>query len=194
MFRIESNAGEEIRNIGANVQTEAVDNLATWLDEAARSVGVLVDDTPKNSQKDNLQIEADAPVAEVVKVVLDSFGDGRVATKSVDLGPPGDAGLDVMTGVVLFELGGELVDIERPFGARADDAHVAFEDVKELWNFIEAGVTQESADSCTARVVANGPTRPGLFARCHPHRAELIHLECFSVHADTVLLEEDWTG
>ena len=138
-----------------------------------------------------MQIEADAPVAEVVKVVLDSFGDGRVATKSVDLGPPGDAGLDVVTGVILFELRGELVDIERPFGARADDAHVAFEDVKELWNFIEAGVTQESADSCTARVVANGPTRPGLFARCHPHRAELIHLKDLALEADAFLREKD---
>ena len=43
-----------------------------------------------------------------------------------------------------------------PFGARADEAHGAAQDVEQLREFIEAGFTQEAADAGQAFVVFVG--------------------------------------
>ena len=37
--------------------------------------------------------------------------------------------------------------------ARADEAHVAFQHVQELRQFVETGAAQEAADLCDARIV-----------------------------------------
>ena len=61
-----------------------------------RSVGHAV----KLCKKNDLQVEADAPVAEVVEIVLNALGDGSVAAEAVDLGPSSDSGLDIVAGII----------------------------------------------------------------------------------------------
>ena|SRR5882757_1218858 len=64
---------------------------------ATQSVCVSVGHAVKHGKKNDLQVEADAPVAEVVKIVLNAFGDGSVAAEAVDLGPSGDSGFDIVS-------------------------------------------------------------------------------------------------
>jgi len=53
----------------------------------------------KHCKKNDLQVEADAPVAEVVEIVANAFGDGIVAAEAVDLGPSSDSGFDLVVGI-----------------------------------------------------------------------------------------------
>ena len=83
----------------------------------------------KHCKKNDLQVEADAPVAEVVKIVLNAFGDGSVAAEAVDLGPSGDSGFDIVAGIVGLKFFGKFAHEEWAFRTWADHTHVAFEHV-----------------------------------------------------------------
>ena len=75
--------------------------------------------------------------------------------------------------------------------ARADEGHLAGEDVEELRELVDGGFPDEAADAGDARVAWDGPAL--LFVRfglLH-HGAELIHHERLVVKADALLLEDD---
>ena len=74
--------------------------------------------------------------------------------------------------------------------ARADQRHLAFEDVNELRQFVEAVAAQELAERGYARVVRLGllDTLPVLRNR---HGAEFVDRENLIVEAVTLLLEEN---
>ena len=66
-----------------------------------RSQYAFLSDMPrKHCKKNDLQVEADAPVAEVVEIVLNASGDGSVAAEAVDLGPSSDSGFAIMVGII----------------------------------------------------------------------------------------------
>ena len=98
--------------------------------------------------------------------------------------------------------------------SRSDDRHIALQDVKELWELIDAGPSDEVADpglvgSVRQYLITDDPgieielehlritelillhelRLPRL--RIHIHAAELIHLKTFSVLSDALLGEED---
>lgn len=77
---------------------------------------------------------------------------------------------------VLGVLRGELLDEVRALGARADEAHVAIEDVPDLRQFVEAGGADEGANTRDARVVVGRELRAGEFLGVDAHRAELVDL------------------
>lgn len=77
---------------------------------------------------------------------------------------------------VLGVLRGELLDEVRALGARADEAHVAVEDVPDLRQFVEAGGADEGADARDARVVVGRELRAGVLLGVDTHRAELVDL------------------
>src|SRR5262249_15816464 len=81
---------------------------------------------------EDLEVEPQRPVLDVVEVVLDALVDGGVAGRAVHLRPAGDARLHAVAEHVLRDLVLELAHEGRPLGARADDRHVAGEDVPEL--------------------------------------------------------------
>ena len=100
--------------------------------------------------------------------------------------------------------------------SRSDDRHIALQDVKELWELIYAGPSDEVADTglmCSVRqyLITDDPGieiklehlritelillhKPRLSRlRIHIHAAEFIHLKTLSVLSDTLLGEEDRT-
>ncbi|EJX02760.1 hypothetical protein EVA_09135 [gut metagenome] len=88
----------------------------------------------------------------------------------------------------------DLVDIELAFGAGADEGHVAFEHVPKLGQLVEVMVAEEASDlrhSVVAVVVGQLWT---VFLGVHFHASELIDVEGFSVHADSLLLEDGWAA
>lgn len=93
-------------------------------------------------------------------------------------------------GVFLFELFDEV----RPFRSRADEAHVAVEDVEDLRQFVEPGGADEFADFGNARVVFGGQLGTGVFFSIDAHGTEFINLIFFAKAADADLAVEDGTA
>lgn len=93
-------------------------------------------------------------------------------------------------GVFLFELFDEV----RPFGSRADEAHVAVEDVEDLRQFVQAGGTDEFADFGNAWVVFRRQLRTGIFFRIDAHGTEFIDFILFTEAADADLAVENGTA
>lgn len=103
----------------------------------------------RNGAPEEHEIQPDAPVMHVPAVYLYSLGVVDI-TSSAGLPHAGDAGEN---GIVLFDI----FPIPRDFflndGARADEAHFTFEDVQELGQLIEAGLSKEGTALCDAGIV-----------------------------------------
>src|SRR5918993_3283547 len=82
-----------------------------------------------DGQPHDLQIEADGPVLDVVEIVFDALFERRVTTPAVDLGPAGDARLDLVTQHVLRDPVFELLDEVRTLRTRSDNRHVTAQHV-----------------------------------------------------------------
>lgn len=78
------------------------------------------------------------------------------------------------------------------FGSRAYDGHVAFEDVQQLGQFVEADGTDEAAYFSDPGIVFAG-AEPGytVFFGIHAHAAEFQYLEDFAIFGETGLAVED---
>lgn len=110
---------------------------------------------------------------------------------AVDLGVAGEAALgleaEVPLGEFFFVLGGDLGALR----AGAYDGHVAFQDVQELREFIEADSADEAADGGDAGIVlARGESRHAVFFGIHAHAAEFVDREYLPVFGEAVLLVE----
>lgn len=94
-------------------------------------------------------IQPHAPVMDIPAIHLHSFGIVYIAS-SAGLPHAGDAGED---GVVLLDI----FPIPRDFllddGTGTDEAHLTFEDIQELRQFIEAGLSKEGTALCDAGIV-----------------------------------------
>lgn len=115
-------------------------------------------------------IQPDAPVVDVPAVHLDSF---RVVdiTSSAGLPHTGDAGED---GVVVLDI----FPIPRDFllddGTGTDEAHLTFEDIQELRQLIEAGLSKEGAALCDAGIVLQFEFSIPFFFRRRIGREEMV--------------------
>lgn len=75
--------------------------------------------------------------------------------------------------------------------ARADEGHLASEDVEELRELVDGSFPDEAADAGDARVAWDGPALLFVgFGLLH-HGAELVHHERLVMKADALLLEDD---
>lgn len=120
---------------------------------------------------------------------------GRRIVLAIDLGIAGESALGLEAEVPLrkffFVLGGNLGAL----GARAYDGHVAFQDVQELREFIEADSTDEATDGGDAGIVlARGESRHAVFFGIHAHAAEFVDREYFPVFGKAVLLIKSGTA
>lgn len=116
---------------------------------------------------------------------------GRRIVLAIDLSIAGESALGLEAEVPLreffFVLGGNLGSL----GAGAYDGHVAFQDVQELREFIEADSADEAADRGDAGIVlAGGESRYAVFFGIHAHTAEFVDREYLPVFGETVLLVE----
>src|SRR5262245_56379514 len=126
--------------------------------------------------------------------MIDSFGQIRVAAKTVDLSPTGDAGLYCVTGIVMWDLVLKIVNQLRALGARPNEAHVAFEHVPELRRLVNVPFSHKSANSKPARIIFCGPADLPVFFRIQSHTANLQHLEGLAIPAESSLAIEDRSG
>lgn len=103
----------------------------------------------RNGAPEEHEIQPDAPVMHVPAVHLYALWIVDVAA-SAGLPHAGDAGED---GVILLDI----FPIPRDFflndGAGSDEAHLTFEDVQELGQLIEAGLSKKGTALCDAGIV-----------------------------------------
>jgi hypothetical protein len=101
------------------------------------------------------------------------------------LSPARDARADVVAAALFLRVEREVFDEE---GAGADEAHVSFEDVDDLGQFIDRRGADESADGGESVFVGQ---ELALGVSAVIHRLELDHLEEASMEAGAFLGEED---
>lgn len=124
----------------------------------------------RNGAPEEHEIQPDAPVMHVPAVHLYALGVVDVAA-SAGLPHAGDAGED---GVVLLDI----FPIPRDFfldnGAGSDEAHFAFQNVQELGQLIEAGLSKEGAALCDTGIVLQFEFSIPFFFRRRIGREEVV--------------------
>ncbi len=109
----------------------------------------------------------------------------------MNLGPAGHSTGDSVAEVVVGNGLAELLDEDGPLGPRADEAHVAAEDVEELGQFVDVRPPKPAADPGAAVVAGRGPDGPGLPLGVDAHAPELEHAEQPAPLPDALLHVED---
>ena len=164
--------------------------------------------------EDDAAVQADGPVLDILGVEADDlFKIGDVAA-AADLPHAGDAGAEGQAGTVVVLVLLPLVDGGR---TRADDAHVALQDVPELGELVQGVLADEFADAgllCPVgedlvaddagvkiqlehHAVRYPVLSKELFlalVRVHVHGADFVELEALAVLADALLLVDDGAG
>lgn len=124
----------------------------------------------RNGAPEEHEIQPDAPVMHVPAVHLHALGIVYIAS-AAGLPHAGDAGED---GVVLLDI----FPIPRDFflndGAGSDEAHLTFEDIQELRQLIEAGLSKEGATLCDAGIVLQFEFSIPFFFRRWIRREEMV--------------------
>lgn len=124
----------------------------------------------RNGAPKEHEIQPHAPVMHVPTVHLDSFGIVYIAS-AAGLPHTGNAGEN---GVVLLDI----FPIPRNFlldnGTGTDEAHLTFEDIQELRQLIEAGLSEESAALCDAGIVLQFEFSIPFFFRRRIGREEVV--------------------
>lgn len=103
----------------------------------------------RNGAPEKHEIQPHAPVMHVPAVHLHALGIVDI-TSSAGLPHAGDAGED---GVVLLDISPIPRDFLLDDGTGTDEAHFAFEDIQELRQFIEAGLSKEGTALGDAGIV-----------------------------------------
>ena len=124
----------------------------------------------RNGAPEEHEIQPDAPVVDVPAVHLYALGVVDI-TSSAGLPHAGDTGED---GVVLLDI----FPIPRDFllddGTWTDEAHLTFEDIQELRQLIEAGLSKEGAALCDAGIVLQFEFSIPFFFRRRIGREEVV--------------------
>lgn len=82
-------------------------------------------------------------------------------------------------------------DEVRAFWSRADQPHIARQDVEELRKLIETSSSEDFAERSDPPVISGSPDGAGLFLGVVDHRPELVEDEYFAVFTDSPLFEKD---
>jgi hypothetical protein len=158
---------------------------------------------PSACDKENAEIFAEANVGAVGKVDGELGGEdgGEVEGFFVrvrghqflfveDDGRTGDAracGEDVLLRP------GEARSVMRDFRARADEAHVAGEDVEKLRELVDFGFAEPAAEGSDAGISRSGEERAGM-ERSGAHGAKFEDAKGLLLEAGACLREEGWAG
>lgn len=124
----------------------------------------------RNGAPEEHEIQPDAPVMHVPAVHLDALGVVDVAA-SAGLPHAGDAGED---GVVLLDISPIPRDFLLDDGTGTDEAHLTFQNVQELGQLIEAGLSKEGAALGDAGIVLQFEFSIPFFFRRRIGREEVV--------------------
>ena len=108
------------------------------------------------------------------------------------LRPAGEARLDKVAEVIEGNLLLVEIHADGPLRAGADEAHVTFQDVEELGDFINTGAAQEVTETGDPGIVWGG-SGASIF-RVQLHAAELVNRERLSTPTDPGLAEKNIPG
>lgn len=127
-----------------------------------------------------------------VHQVQEEFVVGGGVVLAVDLGVACEAAFGLEPQVPFGHGFGVLGGDFRAFGPGPYDGHIAFQDIQQLGQFVEADGPNEAAHFGDPGVVFAG-AEPGypVFFGIHAHAAEFQHLEDFAVFGETGLAVED---
>src|SRR5689334_6012997 len=159
-----------------------------------RSLGPAAKQNDLHGLKQNNCIEDQPVIFDVEQVVLQLLPrvfDG-CAIGILDLRPTGESGRNQMALFVIGDLFSQLRDEMRPPRSRADETHLALEDVPELRNLIDANLANDAADARRAVVAFRRPDRSFLLG-VDAHRAKLRQDKRASVFTDAFLFVKDRT-
>lgn len=138
--------------------------------------------------EDQLQIRDDGHVVDVHQVEF-QFLIGIRVVFAVDLGIAGEAGFDLKAEPEVREELIVLLRDLRPFRSGSHHAHVPFQDVPKLRQFVQAALADEPADRRDALILVPGrEAGHAVLLGIHPHAAELIDGELSSVLGEAHLL------
>src|SRR5437763_3049324 len=157
---------------------------------AARPALVRAGEERERRAGEDLQVEPRAAVLDVPEVELDPLVP-RELRPAVHLRPAGQARLDLETASLPR---GVLVDLVAEGRARADQAHVAADDVPELRELVEGEAAQGAADLRDPRVAAVYRPTGALGLGADDHRPKLQQVEVAPLVADPALAGDDGTA
>ena len=134
----------------------------------------------RNRAHQDLEIERQAPAFHVFKIQLHARFKRRIPPRD-DLPEPGYSGFYIQSSVI----GGPVARaIVHGMGARTNQAHIAFQDIPKLRQFVEAVLAKKAAEPRDARIIGDFEERvPALvesaqrifqFVRAVDHGPEFI--------------------
>ena len=129
----------------------------------------MAEDNRNGAPKEH-EIQPDAPVMHVPAVHLDALGVVDVAA-AAGLPHAGDAGEN---GVVFLDISPIPRDFLLDDRTGTDEAHLAFENIQELRQLIEAGLSKEGATLCDAGTVLQFEFPIPFFFRRRIGREEVV--------------------
>lgn len=129
----------------------------------------MAEDNCNGAPKEH-EIQPDAPVMHVPAVHLYALGVVDVAA-AAGLPHAGDAGED---GVVLLDISPIPRDFLLDDGTGTDEAHLTFENIQELRQLIEAGLSKEGAALCDAGIILQFEFSIPFFFRRWISREEVV--------------------
>src|SRR6185437_3854730 len=152
----------------------------------------------RNGHAKNFQVQQYVPVFNVLQIKHDVLFERRIMAGG-HLPKTGEARCDVEPPKMLKIIALEIIFRMR---ARTHYAHIALEDVKQLWEFVNAVFAKETAEAGNTRIVNN--LERGAVALIHVHQAvlagvsvrthgtELIAAEFTSLASHTPSFIENW--
>src|SRR5579871_3336978 len=153
-------------------------------------VGVVAAYHGGDGLEEDLQVESGRPMLDIEEIVAGPLLDGGLATHPIDLRPASHAGLLVVALVIPWDEPAELLHKIWPLGAGAHEAHVAQEDVDELWQLVDGVAAEQAAKRRGSAIVGRSPHRAGALLGFDTHRTEFHAGERPTVDAHSFLDEE----
>jgi len=139
-------------------------------------------------EQQQLQVEEGGIVLDIEQIHLELFLIGGVVAPE-DLRIAGEPGLDLHAVAELRHAAAVIIDVFDALGPRADERHLAAQDVEKLRQLVDARAAQDAAHGRDARVVLHGELR-AVRLRVHDHGAELDEGETLAVARIALLAKE----
>src|SRR4051812_34067014 len=133
----------------------------------------------ERGQREDLQVEPRGAVLDVPEVELDALLPREGGT-AVHLRPAGQARLHVEAVALALVVAVDLVAERR---SRADEAHLAAEDVPELRQLVDREAAEYPSGACDPRIALRDRVAGALGLRADDHRSQLQQLEVAAVLA-----------
>ena len=141
-----------------------------------------------------MNVKANRPVAQIVKIVVDTVlhfvQRNGLATVAVDLCPTGYAGADFVAHHITFDEFAVKLVVGHRVGTRTNDAHAPLQHVDELGQLVDRGTAHEGSQGGYTSVPFLGLTDLATVLG-NRHGAEFVDHDLCAVQAITALLEYD---